>query len=57
MKRKDFNVCKAELKRLLSAIDNSFVAGHVYDKSSSLYLDACSLRYVADCLCKALVNE
>lgn len=57
MKRKDFNLCKSEIRRLLKQIDSSFVPNHVYDKDSNLFHDAAALRYVADVLCSSLANE
>ena len=57
MKRKDFNLCKSEIRRLLKQIDTSFVPNHVYDKDSNLFHDAVVLRYVADVLCSSLVDE
>lgn len=56
MKRKDYNIIKSELRRLLREVDRSFVPNHVYDKDSTLYRSACNLRYVADVLCSSLVE-
>lgn len=55
MKRKDMNLYKSEIRRLLRQIDRSFVPNHVYDKSSSIYTDAAVLRFVVDALCRDLI--
>lgn len=56
MKRKDFNLYKSEIRRLLKQIDRSFYPNHVYDKSSSIYSDSATLRYVVDALCRDLIR-
>lgn len=56
MKRKDLNLYKSEIRRLLKQIDRSFYPNHVYDKSSSIYSNAATLRYVADALCRDLIR-
>lgn len=55
MKRKDMNLYKSEIRRLLRQIDRSFCPNHVYDKTSSICSDAAALRYVADVLCRDLI--
>lgn len=57
MKRKDLNLYKSEIRRLLKQIDRSFYPNHVYDKSSSICSDAAALRYVADALCRDLIRQ
>lgn len=57
MKRKDLNLYKSEIRRLLKQIDRSFSPNHVYDESSSIYSDAAALRYVADVLCRDLIRQ
>ena len=56
MKRKDLNLYKSEIRRLLKQIDRSFYPNHVYDKSSSICSDAADLRYVVDALCRDLIR-
>lgn len=56
MKRKDFNLLKSEIRRLLKQIDTSFVPNHVYDGASKVSRDAANLRYVADLLYKDLIS-
>ena len=56
MKRKDFNLYKREIRRLLKQIDDSFVPNHVYDETSNILRDAANLRYVASLLCNDLIK-
>lgn len=56
MTRKDLNLYKSEIRRLLRQIDRSFYPNHVYDKNSSIFSDAAALRYVADALCRDLIR-
>lgn len=56
MKRKDFNILKSEIRRLLKQIDDSFVPNHVYDETSVILRDAANLRYVVSLLCNDLKN-
>lgn len=56
MKRKDFNLYKSEIRRLLKQIDVSFVPNHVYDEDSRICCDAAALRYVASVLCNDLTK-
>lgn len=56
MKRKDMNLYKREIRRLLMQIDRSFYPNHVYDKTSSICTDASALRYVVDALCRDLIR-
>lgn len=56
MKRKDLNLYKSEIRRLLRQIDRSFDPNHVYDESSSICSDAAALRYVADVLFRDLIR-
>lgn len=54
MKRKEFNLLKSEILRLLEQIDDSFVPNHVYDEYSAISRDAANLRYVVSLLCNDL---
>lgn len=56
MKRKDLNLYKSEIRRLLRQIDRSFYPNHVYDESSSICSDAVALRFVADALYRDLIS-
>lgn len=56
MKRKDLNLYKSEIRRLLRQIDRSFYPNHAYDESSSICTDAAALRYVADALYRDLIR-
>lgn len=56
MKRKDYNLVKSEIRRLLKELDNSFEPSHVYDVDSEVYRTACNLRYVVRVLSDDLVG-
>ena len=56
MKRKDMNLYKSEIRRLLRQIDSAFYPNHVYDTTSSICSDAAALRYVVDALYKDLIR-
>lgn len=56
MKRKDMDLYKSEIRRLLRQIDNAFYPNHVYDKTASICSDAAALRYVVDALCRDLTR-
>lgn len=56
MKRKDLNLYKSEIRRLLRHIDRSFYPNHVYDECSSICSDAAALRFVADALYRDLIS-
>ena len=56
MKRKDFNLYKSEIRRLLKQIDDSFVPNHVYDEKSKVCCDAAALRFVVDTLYRDLIS-
>lgn len=57
MKRKDFITCKSEILYALRMLSLSFSPKEVYDKNSMQYNYAADIRYIADCLCKALLKE
>lgn len=57
MKRKDFKTAKTAILTSLRMLDLSFQPKQVYDKDSEQYKFAADIRYIADCLCKGLVNE
>lgn len=57
MKRKDYNLLKSEIRRLLKELDNSFESNHVYDEYSDVYRTACNMRYVVGILCDDLVRK
>lgn len=57
MRRKEFNLCKKEIRRLIREIDRSFVDGVVYPPDSAIYRDASHLRYVAHVLSPALLQS
>lgn len=56
MKRKDYNLVKSEIRRLLKEIDSSFEPNQFYDLNSDVYRSACNLRYVASVFCDDLVG-
>lgn len=56
MKRKDMNLFKSEIRRLLKQIDCSFSPDHVYDKNASICSDVAALRYVVDALYRDLIH-
>ena len=55
MKRKDYNLAKSEIRRLLKDIDSLFEPNHVYGFNSDVYRAACNLHYVVSNLCDDLV--
>lgn len=57
MKRKDFNLYKSEIRRLLKQIDDSFVPNHVYDEESKVSHDASALRFVVYTLYNDLTSK
>lgn len=56
MRRKDYNLAKSEIRRLLKEIDGSFEPNHIYDLNSDVYRTACNMRYVVCVLCDDLVG-
>lgn len=56
MIRKDFNLYKSEIRRLLKQIDDSFVPNHVYDEGSKVCLDVLALRFVVNTLYRDLIS-
>lgn len=55
MKRKDYNLYKSEIRRLLKQIDVSFQPNYTYSKHSSISPDVATLRYVLDTLYNDLI--
>lgn len=55
MNKKEFNLCKKEIRRLLRELDRSFIDGVVYSSDSVVYRDASHLRYVAIVLAESLI--
>lgn len=55
MQRKDYDLVKSEIQRLLNEIDTSFEPDKDYDISSDVFHAACNLRYVVNTLCHDLV--
>ena len=56
MKRKDFNLFKSEIRRLLKQIDDSFEPNQFYAESSKILHDAANLRYVVSVFCNDLTK-
>lgn len=56
MKRKDYNLYKSEIRRLLKQIDVSFQPNYAYSKHSSLSCDVAALRFVVDTLYNDLIS-
>lgn len=56
MKRKDYNLFKSEISRLLKQIDVSFEPNYAYSKHSSLSCDVAILRFVVDTFYKDLIS-
>lgn len=57
MKRKDYNMYRSELRRLLKKINDSFVPNHVYGKDSQIVCDVAALRFVANTLYEDLIHD
>lgn len=57
MKRKNMNLYRSEIRRLLRQIDRSFVPGVVYSPDSLVVCDASALRFVIDSLYKELIGD
>lgn len=57
MKRREYNLYKSEIRRLLKQIDVSFIPNYAYSKHSSLSCDVAILRYVVDTLYKDLITN
>lgn len=56
MNKKDYNLAKSEIRRLLKELDISFEPNHIYGVDSDVYRIACNLRYVVGVLSDDLVG-
>ena len=55
MKRREYNLYKSEIRRLLKQIDVSFQPNYAYSEHSPILCDVATLRFVVDTLYKDLI--